>query len=712
MLRSLALVAVRLIELRHALQQRTQEARQLAESRERMRQVADHAPIGIFYADEQLDWRYVNQTLVEITQRDADTLHDHLWRRFVHADDMPEIARVLANAVSTGNAFDVYFRMSRPTGELRQVRMHATPIFSTAGTLAGFVGTVDDLTGYVELLNRLSAREDQLRRLYEATPVMMHSIDEKSQIVAVSDLWLEKLGYRRDEVIGHKPMEFMTPESAERLARDVAPAFNETGVVKDVDAHMVHKSGAVVEVRVSAIRDELEADVRETRVLAVLEDITERYRAERALKEALDRMKLATDSGRIGIWDWDLASQRWHCDDLTRTLFGLSGDGSDFPWNAFFDQLHQDDKDPVRIALDRAIEDGLPLQLEFRVDRPDQHLRYLKMSAHILRDPRGEPTRLIGALIDVTEQRALTAALADQHELLRVTLESIADAVISTNADGAITWLNPVAEHMTGWTSAEAMGRPLMSVFRIADEAADEPMADPTAACLATGATIELSDTTVLITRNERCFGIEATAAPIRGVEGSPLGIVIVFRDVTEQRRLSSEMRYRASHDPLTGLVNRLEFEQRLTRALHRAQTDGIAHALVYIDLDRFKPVNDTCGHAVGDLVLQKVAVLFRDAVRETDTVARIGGDEFAFILEHCTGEAAKRVAEIVCARIGDHVFTHEDHCFRIGASVGVVAIDWRWKTIEEAVHAADLACYAAKEAGRGRVHMDQLGAA
>ncbi len=575
---NLALVTARLIELRHALKESTAEAQVLSESVDQLRQVAENAPVGIFCANAKLEWIYANRALLEIVQRDPSDLKAHRWRRYVHADDIQEVARVTEKAVAEGLAFDIYFRVGRPSGSVRQVRMHATPVFDAQGKVETFVGTIDDLTGYVALLNRLSAREDHLRRLYEATPVMMHSIDAKGQIVAVSNLWLEKLGYRREEVIGRSPRDFMTPESAAGLDRDIKPAIEGDGTVNDLELHMVHKSGNVIEARLSAIRDELDADPRETRILAVLEDITVRHRAERALR--------------------------------------------------------------------------------------------------------------------------------DQHELLRVTMESIADAVISTDAEGAIRWLNPVAERMTGWSAAEAFGKPLTTVFRLREEGSSSGCVDSTCACLANGSAIALPDTTILLARDGATYGIEATAAPIRGGDGGSLGIVIVFRDVTEERRISSEMRYRASHDPLTGLLNRTEFEQRLRRALQHAQESDVMHALVYIDLDRFKPVNDTWGHAVGDIVLQDVASVFRRSVRDADTIARIGGDEFAVLLEHCTPAQARLVAEAVCKEINDRRFEHNGCRFGIGASIGVVAIDGRWASIDEAVHAADLACYSAKEAGRGRVYV------
>ena len=317
----------------------------------------------------------------------------------------------------------------------------------------------------------------------------------------------------------------------------------------------------------------------------------------------------------------------------------------------------------------------------------------------------GKPVRLMGAFQDVTALRTVTAKLAEQLELMRVTLQSIGDAVITTDASSTVTWLNPVAERMTGWLSAEAKGRPVSQVFHIVNEETRAPAENPVAACLQQGKVAGLASHTLLISRAGAEFGIEDSASPIRNERGELLGVVLVFHDVTEQRRLSGEMSYRATHDALTGLVNRAEFEARLRRTLNKAHEDRSEHALLFIDLDQFKLVNDACGHSVGDQLLQQVSKLLSETVRARDTLARLGGDEFAVILEHCSADQAKRVAQQICERMDDFRFMHDERRFRIGASIGLVPLDNRWGSTAAVIQAADTSCYAAKEAGRNRVH-------
>jgi diguanylate cyclase (GGDEF)-like protein/PAS domain S-box-containing protein len=190
-----------------------------------------------------------------------------------------------------------------------------------------------------------------------------------------------------------------------------------------------------------------------------------------------------------------------------------------------------------------------------------------------------------------------------------------------------------------------------------------------------------------------------------RTADGAPQWMFGTHVDITSMRRLGEELQYRATHDPLTALPNRSEFEARLQRLLSRCAGEGSRHALLYIDLDQFKRVNDACGHAAGDRLLQQVARLLGEAVRTRDTLARLGGDEFALLLEHCSEEQAWRVAQQICQRMDDYRFVCDGQRFRIGASIGLVPVDRRWSTLAAVMQAADTSCYAAKESGRNRVH-------
>ncbi len=323
---------------------------------------------------------------------------------------------------------------------------------------------------------------------------------------------------------------------------------------------------------------------------------------------------------------------------------------------------------------------------------------------------RPGPNLFAVLLQDVTERHRIAQELAAQHERVRVTLHSIGDGVITTDEQGRVQYLNPVAERLTAWQAQEAAGHTLLEVLQIVDETTREPASNPIARCLIPDSvpdarTHGIKDHRVLLARDGREYSVEHTAAPILDAGGRVLGAVLVIRDITEQRELAREMSYRATHDALTQLANRAEFDQRLARELSAAHQSGLAHALLYIDLDQFKIVNDACGHAIGDLLLQQIGEILRECVRAGDTLARLGGDEFGVILSHCDSEAAQRIAQNICDRIDSFRFLHESQRLRVGASIGVVPLDRRWPTSAAVLQAADAACYSAKESGRNRVH-------
>jgi diguanylate cyclase (GGDEF)-like protein/PAS domain S-box-containing protein len=296
--------------------------------------------------------------------------------------------------------------------------------------------------------------------------------------------------------------------------------------------------------------------------------------------------------------------------------------------------------------------------------------------------------------------------LAEQHELLRVTLHAIEDAVMTTNPLGEIAWLNPEAERLTGWPAVDAMGRASCDVFDAIASPSRLPIDELTVGRLGAAREKTAAAPAILISRTGTEHGIEYSVTPILGKNGAATGAVIVFRDVTERRRLSDEITFRSTHDSLTGLPNRVELDERLQAAWASARTQAATHVLLHVDLDHFKLVNDACGHAAGDQLLQQVAAMLREAVRETDLVARIGGDEFAVLLENCPTSAARRMAQGLCDRMETFRFIHAEHRIRVGTSIGLVAIDARWTDSESVMQAAEDCCHAAKVGGCNRVRM------
>jgi diguanylate cyclase (GGDEF)-like protein/PAS domain S-box-containing protein len=297
-------------------------------------------------------------------------------------------------------------------------------------------------------------------------------------------------------------------------------------------------------------------------------------------------------------------------------------------------------------------------------------------------------------------------ALFAEKERAQVTLQSIADAVISTDDKGYVEYLNPVAETLTGWTLDEARSRPLSEVIFTVDEHNRATPRDPVARCLTRKCAPGSGDHAVLPGHSGQEYIIEESTAPIRDRPGNTRGVVVVFRDVTSQRRLAQEITHQATHDALTGLLNRRAFEARLSRVIDTTQLDHTEHALCYLDLDQFKVVNDTCGHAAGDELLRQLAGLLKTYIRHRDTLARLGGDEFGLLLEHCLPDQAGRIADSLRQAVEDYLFVWEAHSFRIGISIGLVPITSDSGNLAAVLQAADSTCYVAKDSGRNRIQV------
>ena len=299
-------------------------------------------------------------------------------------------------------------------------------------------------------------------------------------------------------------------------------------------------------------------------------------------------------------------------------------------------------------------------------------------------------------------------ALAEEKERAEVTLSSIGDAVITTDEQGMVTYLNPVAEQLTGWPTIQARGLPLFKIMRLVDTMSGTLVQKTLQQAIEDGYLVSVDDSTTLVNRHGQEYAIADCAAPIRDLQGTLVGTVLVFRDISKARELSHKLSWQATHDALTGLFNRTEFEHRLSHAVEEAKEMTQQHALLYLDLDQFKVVNDTCGHVAGDELLRHLAVLLLDRVRDNDILARLGGDEFGVLLDHCPLDQALRIADEFRETIQDFHFAWQGKIFRVGVSIGVVPIDSSSESLTQVLSAADAACYAAKDKGRNRVHVFQ----
>ena len=320
---------------------------------------------------------------------------------------------------------------------------------------------------------------------------------------------------------------------------------------------------------------------------------------------------------------------------------------------------------------------------------------YLRGGAQLDYDTLGR------ALRSAISRKGAEDALFLEKERAQVTLNSIGDAVLSTDMTGNVTYLNVVAERMTGWSSAEAVGRRLTDVFCVLDRDTHLPAANPMELAVRSGQTVGLAANTILVRRDGVEFAIEDSAAPISDRRGTLTGAVIVFHDVSESRAMTLKMSHLAQHDFLTDLPNRVLFNDRLSHSIALAHRSGKPLAVLFVDLDHFKNINDSLGHAIGDQLLREVALRLVPCVRESDTVSRQGGDEFVVLLSELSHpeDAAIIAAKLRTALIAP--YTIANHDLHVTASIGISVYPDDGQDAETMLKSADTAMYHAKDSGR-----------
>ncbi len=432
----------------------------------------------------------------------------------------------------------------------------------------------------------------------------------------------------------------------------------------------------------------------------------ERIEIQNDVAEREEMRQLLMMTAHEGMWDFDARNNAIRYSPQWKAMMGYSDEElaqSRPDWSRL---IHQEDLARVQAGLRKHLAGETELfESVHRVRRRDGDWRWIECRVKGLNDEHGRLRRLVGVENDITERKIYEEALFREKESAQITLQSIGDGVATTDAEGRVEYLNPVAEELTGWAVEDALGRPLEEIFRGFHEETCEPLENPLTMAMERNRSIKSVRPTLLIRRDGNELYVESTASPIRNDKGEVSGGALVFHDVSESRELNRRLSYHASHDVLTGLVNRREFESRLGRALKSARARESSYALLYLDLDRFKIINDTCGHQAGDALLGQLGALLKSRIRWRDCLSRLGGDEFGVLLESCSLDEAMRSAESLVTAIDEFKFSWEDRSFKLTVSIGVVPITPENEDVGAILNAADAACQAAKEAGRNRVH-------
>lgn len=544
--------------------------------------------------------------------------------------------------------------------------------------------------------------EGPFRAFLEAAPAAMFVLG--SEEVLYANAAAEELtGYGLDEWRGRSLWGIALPGSRETLKKELRGHLAGGRSRLRCEAQVRTKEGEVRWLELTVRRIDLEGTPAS---LAAAFDVTPHRQAEIALREKEALLKLAQRAGQSVTWDWDTSSDEIAFSESTAEIFPFSAHPLPRNRQELCRFIHPEDQRPLQEAVRQALRRGDPLSMEVRLQPPGkQEVHWILIRGRSHQAKPGLTRRMVGVVTDITDRRRAEVELRREKERAQVTLGSIGDGVLRTDERGRIDYMNPAAEAMTGWSLAEAAGRPLAEVLRVVDPISRQPVTDPVQRCLQDPGRPAKPDKDLLVRRDTSEVEVRHTTALIHDRQGKLSGAVVVLRDLSELRAVEREMLYLATHDGLTGLYNRTEFERRLARALVTAREEDRTHVLFYLDLDEFKLINDTCGHLAGDEMLGQVGSLLKCRFRENDTLGRLGGDELGVLLEDCPRGRALEIARDLCKDIRSFRFSWRDSLFTIGASVGMVTLGPDSGDVAEVLSAADGACYLAKERGGNRVH-------
>jgi diguanylate cyclase (GGDEF)-like protein/PAS domain S-box-containing protein len=544
-----------------------------------------------------------------------------------------------------------------------------------------------------------------LRKVMESAAVGMTLVGVDGRIIYVNHAYEAMLGWAPDAALGVPHAEILHGEDRQAIELRFGQLMR--GEVEELRAEcrMDHRDGGPLWVLMTASLLRSETTNRPLYAIVQTVNIDRQKRAEAALAESESLWNYALESAGQGVWDCDVPTNEIKYSAMWRQMRGIPPDEAIDPsQSAWLARVHPDDVERVMLASRKQGhgEDGFDA-LEYRERHRDGHYIWiLSRGRPVEWDEAGNPLRSVGTDTDITRLKTAEAQVAEDKERLRVTLESIGEGVIASDPEGRVTYMNPAAEHLTGWNEADALGQPLWWVFVTKFDATGEMAGDVVGNCLASGISTEIENDVILVSRDGIGRGVSGTASPVRTEDGRSIGAVLVFKDATDHQEEQRRLAHSANHDGLTGLPNRTAFARALSEACRQAGAEQRSHALCFIDLDRFKPVNDTAGHAAGDALLQIVAREIRSCCRVQDFAARMGGDEFVVLLTDCTMPDARIVAQKIIDCIAALDFDWGGVSYSIGASVGLAPVI---PDAERDVLAmADAACYAAKAAGRGRV--------
>ena len=527
-------------------------------------------------------------------------------------------------------------------------------------------------------------------RFFANMPVMSVAYDENLRCLFASRRFAESFSLTPGSVVGKHLREII----GEGPFQEVKPYFDRVleGHQATYKRTRILDSGERRYLEVELVPD-LGQDGRARGLLAVVTDVTERHRAESALREQEEFFRLIAENIGDFIAVLDLDGRRLYNSPSYRRFFG---DTADLHGTNSFAEVHPEDRQRVEQIFRGTVQSGIGHKIEYRFVAEGGEIRHMESRGAVIRDKEGRVARVVVVSQDITERKRIEQALRESAEKLRLFADNVPATAVSFDRNLCCLFANKLYAEWLGVAAEDLVGKHVREV--LGDELYHE--IDGYFVQVLQGCPATYQWARKLPDGGSRY--LEIKLLPHIGDDGNVLGCFAVTTDITEHKLVEERAQRMAHHDSLTGLPNRLLFNDRLNQAISLAKRDSSQFALLYLDLDKFKPVNDTLGHAAGDELLQVVAARIRHQIRESDTVARVGGDEFTVILSELSNrEHAETVAnKIITAFSTPFQLESQNQCVDIGTSIGIAIYPTDGRDADALVNAADAAMYSAKQAG------------
>ncbi len=611
------------------------------------------------------------------------------------AEEYREKFILLNQRVFAGETVVLEFEIEGLKGARRWMETHACPVKDSSGLVLEHLAVTRDITERKQAELALHEREQHYSTLINDIDAIVWEVSLPDLLFTfVSESAKKILGYPLDDWYQENFwLDHIHPDDRDAAYHYCADQ-TARGKNHQFEYRMFAADGSIVWIKdlVDIVQDESDSP---DKLRGVMFNITPE-------KETEERFSLAMEGASDGLWDWNLETNYIYYSPRWKSMLGYEGDDIPNTVEACKALLHPDDLDKTFALVDDYIYGRTnKYSVEFRMRHKDGHYVDILSRGFGVKNNAGDVIRMVGTHVDISEQKRISAALAASESQFRTLYDDTPAMFFNTSKDGTILNVNEYGANHLGYIVNDLKDKNVTTIIHKDDIGIAQKKLKQ---CF------EMPDIVHhwnlrKVHKDGHIIMVRETVRVVNDVQGEP-SLFIVCEDISEAFRLSEELSYQATHDALTGLVNRSEFERRLQRVIEANQSTSEEHAICYLDLDQFKIINDTCGHLAGDELLRQLSEILLSKVRKRDTLARLGGDEFGVLMEHCDIAHARRVTESLRVSVEEFRFVWQDKRFSIGVSIGLVPISVEIGNVNEVLSAADAACYAAKDAGRNRVHV------